>query len=96
MSFIYIVGKNKKYLTNKTNVTRLWEVVTRELEEDKDLEISYQKHEKDDYFTTVLGRKEKIKQLCQDAVRNRIIVHLTDDFDGDQVTIFQDLYRGRD
>jgi len=38
--FIYIVSYNKKYLTNRANVSALWEVVTAFLEEEKDLEFS--------------------------------------------------------
>jgi hypothetical protein len=95
-SFIYIVGMNKFYLTNKTNVTALWDVVERELGSDKDLEISYHDKEGDTYYTTTPARKQKVKKLCQEVVRNRILIHETGDMTGDVMSIQQDLYRGRD
>lgn len=94
---VYIVGRNKLYLTNKTNATRLWEVVERELGQ-QDLTISYQT---DEYTVkTTPARKHKIKQLCIDAYRHRIIIHPTDDDPWedaeDAISIQQDLLGGRD
>lgn len=96
---VYIVGLNQKYLTNKTNATRLWEIVERELGS-VELEISYQKGEEDTHYTTTPARKGKIKQLCIDAIRNRILIHpVGADLDMDMeecISVQQDIFGGRD
>jgi hypothetical protein len=94
--FIYIVGRDKMYLTNKTNVSALWEVVERELGDEKDLQISYHENEGDTCYTVMPARKQKIKVLCQEVVRNRILIHKEGDMTGTIISIHQDLYRGRD
>jgi hypothetical protein len=97
----YIVSLNKRYITNKTNVTRLWEVVERELGSQEDLEIAYcltqEENRNRDYHVT-LARKQKVKSLCQETYRNRILVRKKDDEDLDEdfIAIFQDLIGGRD
>jgi hypothetical protein len=96
---VYVLGLNKFYLTNKTNVTRLWEVVERELGQ-QELVISYKKDEADVDYTTTPARKHKIKQLCIDAYRNRLLIHPVDEDPWDDTTecisVQQDLLGGRD
>jgi hypothetical protein len=98
---VYIVSLNKRYITNKTNVTRLWEVVERELGNQENLEIAYcltqEEDQNRDYHVT-LARKQKIKSLCQETYRNRILVRTKDDedFDDNFIAIFQDFVGGRD
>ena len=102
--FIYIVSYNKKYLTNRANVSALWEVVTAFLEEEKDLEFSYRLEETDDdgeptpsEWHTELGRPNKIKQLCQNIWKNQLVIHKTGEFDeGDFIFVFQDIVRGKE
>jgi len=77
-------------------MARLWEVVERELGDGTELEFSYHLSENDTYYTTTPARKGKIKKLCQEVYRNRILVHPIDDRDGDVLSIHQDLYKGRD
>lgn len=91
---IYIIGKNKHYLTNRTNVTRLWEVVEQELGTQDNLEISWQKNEGDEYSVTP-ARKHKIKQLCQEAFKNRILIHEVGNSENDVIQIRQDLLGGK-
>jgi hypothetical protein len=94
---LYILGINRKYITNKTNVTRLWEIVERELG-DSDLFISYQKDEEDESHNTIPARSHKVKKLCQDAYRNRILVHVGFEIfdETDVFSIQQDILGGRD
>lgn len=91
---VYVIGLNKMYLTNKTNVTRLWEVIERELGKEN-LEISYKKNEDEEYIVTP-ARVYKIKQLCNDAYRNRILVHSTGARDENCISIQQDILGGKD
>jgi len=98
---VYIVALNGTYLTNKTNVTRLWEVIEREL--GTDLYLSYQKESGDEAYTTIPARKHKIKTICQTAYRHRIYIHQHEyqtDYNRDDlekhISIFQDLLGGRD
>jgi len=95
---VYIIGLNKFYLTNKTNITRLWEVVERELG-NFELEISYQVSEHS-CFKKIPARKHKIKQLCIDSYRNRILihpVHINPHVDSTNcISVQQDLLGGRD
>jgi hypothetical protein len=97
----YIVSLNKLYITNKTNATRLWEVVERELGSQNDLEIAYcltQEEDKNRDYHITLARKGRVKALCQKAYRNRILVRTKGDenFEDDHIAIFQDLIGGRD
>ena len=97
MRLIYIVALNKSYITNKTNVTRLWEVIERELGTD-DLYLSYEEDQGDKYFVTVPARRHKIKKICQNAYRNRIYVHVGEDLDKDENHLYiqQDVIGGID
>jgi hypothetical protein len=91
-----VIGRNKFYVTNKTNVTRLWEVVERELGTANELEIVWKDEREETHVTP--ARKHKIKEICQKAFRNRIIIRLEedDDLDYDYISIHQDLLGGRD
>jgi hypothetical protein len=93
---VYIVGLNKFYLTNKTNVTRLWEVVERELGGFGELEIAW--NDQDGKAHIVPARKHKIKSICQKAHRNRILIRVEGDYDHnyDFISIHQDIVGGRD
>ena len=93
--FIYIIGKDRLYLTNKTNVSAIWEVVERELGDEKGLEFSYKENEGDTCYTVMPARKQKIKVLCQEIIGNKLLVHATGDRSGTIISIHQDLYRGR-
>jgi hypothetical protein len=92
---IYIVSHGKTYKTNKTNVTRLWEVFECEWGK-QELEIAWQKNEKDEYYETTPARKHKIKKLCQDAVGNKIYIYPVGEFYEDGMAIWQDVIGGRD
>lgn len=94
VQFIYIVAFNKQYLTNVMNVTALWEVVAKKLGHDTDIEFSYQLEDGDEY-TTEVGRQVRVKKLCQNVFRNRLMIHRTGDMDGDFLTVFQDHLRGK-
>jgi hypothetical protein len=94
---VYIVGLNKEYITNKTNVTRLWEVVERELGTE-DLFMSYRVDQDDKEYVTIPARHHKVKKICQTCYRNRILIHVGEMLDRDDniVSIIQDIIAGRD
>jgi len=89
---IYIASRNGKYLTNKTNATRLWEIFIK-IWKDEPLEFSYQKKEEDTEYTTVPARRVNLKKLCKEAVKNRLIVHPEGTMD-DRISIHQDILGG--
>ena len=94
--FIYIVSYNKKYLTNKMNVSALWDVVTEMLEEGIALEFSYRLDEDGDWHTEP-ARKHKIKKLCQNIWKNQLVIHKNGEFEeGDFIFVFQDIVRGKE
>ena len=90
---VYIVSHDKKYITNKTNVTRLWEVFE-EIFGDRPLMIDYQENEDDEVFISQPARMPKIKKIALIAYKNRFHVYPTDEPDN-KITVFQDIIGGR-
>ncbi len=91
---IYILGINRIYLTNRTNVKKVWEVVNREMGEE-DLYMSYETKEGGAKHT-VPARSGKVKKLCNLSHRNRILIHKGFDIpqNADILSIQADLING--
>jgi hypothetical protein len=97
--YIYIISHNNKYLTNRTNVARLWDVVLeifKSYDNPMGLWISYQKNVEDEHFTTVSARRQKIKQICIDAIGHSIRIHPNEhDMKTDRLTVYRDAIGGQ-
>jgi hypothetical protein len=95
---VYIVTHKKKYKTNKTNATRLWEVFECEWGK-QELEILYKADEEDICYTNVPARVHRIKKISQDSIDNKFKIQPVSrngQVEEDHMTVIFDVLGGRD